>query len=149
MEDVLLKWAFRYPRDNVDESKNVLRQAEDIRLWARMKRFDDKHGTSFASRLDVEKPDEATPMSILEAEFLVRNARVSPLDTIRSLLDSFRKIEADTLLSQATHLRPMLEELCTLGQSFVQMIAAVQPEVKGDAATGGKKASKRSSHKKE
>lgn len=64
-------------------------------------------------------------MTALEAEFLARKAQVSPLNTIRSLLESFKSIQAETLMSQASHLRPMLEELCTLGDSYMQMMDAV------------------------
>lgn len=65
---MLFQWAFRYPRSDADESKNVLRKAEDIRLCAKMKRYDDANSTAFSSGLDVEKPKNATPMTALEAD---------------------------------------------------------------------------------
>ncbi len=125
MEAVLFKWGFVHPRGDGDENRNIFRKAEDIRLWAKMKRYDNDHGTTFADQIDVENPDDARPMAELEAEFLARKAQISPLNTLRSLLQSFRDLRADTLKSQASHLRPMLEELCEQGQEYIQMIDAV------------------------
>jgi hypothetical protein len=124
MEDVLFKWAFRYPRGDAEESKNVFRKAEDIRRWAQMKRYDDQNATNFASRLDVEKPDEAESMSTLELAFLERQRSTSPIDVIRSLVDKLGKLEAEKLLAQASHLRPLLDRIVTQSQSFINAIDA-------------------------
>jgi hypothetical protein len=125
MEEVLFEWAFKYPRKQGDENKNILRIAEDIRLWAGMKKYDDKNQTRFADRLNVERPEEAEPMNILDAEFQARKAQISPMTTVRSLLKPFRDIQADTLLSQASHLRPLLEELRERSDKYLAMIDAV------------------------
>jgi hypothetical protein len=131
MEEVLFEWAFQYPRGNEDEeddnddTKNKLRKAEDIRLWSKMKRYDDTKGTSFASRFDVENPAQAKPMREVEAEFKSHAARISPVNIVNGLLETFRDMQADTLLTQASHLRPMLEELRERSDKYLSMIAAV------------------------
>lgn len=125
MEDVLFEWAFKHPRKKGDDNQNILRIAEDIRLWANMKKYDDKNGTAFAVRLSVEEPSEATEMKITEAEYQSHKAQISPMTTLRALLKPFRDIPADTLLSQASHLRPMLEELRERSDKYLLMIEAV------------------------
>lgn len=129
MEEVLFDWAFKFPRaandDEDEESKNKLRKAEDIRLWAKMKRYDDPKGTSFASRFDVENPSQAKPMREVEAEFKSHAARISPVNIVNGLLETFRDMQADTLLTQASHLRPMLEELRERSEKYLAMIEAV------------------------
>jgi hypothetical protein len=124
MEEVLFRWAFRCPRRGGEDSDNILRKAEDIRLWAKMKKYDDEKGTAFAAELDVTRPDDATRMRELEARFLAHKARVSPVDTLRSLLDGFSKLTADSLLAQATHLKPMLSELAERAGEFLAMLDA-------------------------
>jgi hypothetical protein len=126
MEDVLFQWAFKHPRKQGDDNQNVLRIAEDIRLWSGMKKYDDKNGTAFATRLNVEEPDDATEMKITEAEYQSHKAQISPMTTVRSLLKPFKEMDVDTLLSQASHLRPMLEELRDRSDKYLTMIDAVQ-----------------------
>lgn len=127
MEDVLFKWAFAAPRDEED-NPNVLRKAEDLRLWAQIKRYDDTKGTAFASELDVEQPDQATPMEKLEAKYRAHKAQVSPIDTFRAIMDSFKKIPADVLLSQSSHLRPMLKEVATTATKYLKMIESAEKD---------------------
>ncbi|MBZ0235618.1 MAG: hypothetical protein K8M05_25030 [Deltaproteobacteria bacterium] len=128
-EKVLFNWAFKYPRGDGDANKNILRKAEDIRLWARMKKYDDEKGTAFAAGLDVENPDQAVPMDDLEARFLAHKAQISPVDTLRGLLDSLTQLKADALLTQAAHIRPMLAEVAERVKQYLAMIDAVGKKV--------------------
>lgn len=127
MEEVLFKWAFQLPRSEDDENPNVFYKAESIRLWNQMKRYDNSKGTTFADQLNVSDPDSAPTGGVkrLEAEYLAHKARVSPVETVQSLLDSFRNLKVDTLMSQASHLRPMLEEFKTRSESYLKMLDAV------------------------
>jgi hypothetical protein len=125
MEEVLFKWAFQLPRIDADENPNVLYKAESLRLWNQMKRYDNSKGTTFADQLNVADPDSATPVKRLEAEFLAHKAQVSPVETVQSLLDSFRNLKVDTLMSQASHLRPMLEEFRNRAENYLKMLDAV------------------------
>jgi hypothetical protein len=129
-EEVLFQWCFKYPRGS---QHNVFRKAEDFRLWAKIKRYDDDKATRFASELDVSKPDTATKLDTLEAKYLAHKAQVSPVDTIDALLDQLRNLKAETLLTQASHLRPMLVAVSGLAKSYVDMIDA---EAQGKKGTG-------------
>lgn len=124
-ERVLFQWAFAHPRESADESKNILRKAEDIRLWARIKRYDENNGTSFHARLDVENPENAESMAKVEAAFLTHKNQISPLVTLQSLLDSFGDLKAETLMSQASHLKPLLEQAKNQAESYLTMISSV------------------------
>jgi hypothetical protein len=128
MEDVLFKWAFALPRPKnpkEGENPNKFRIAEDIRLWHQMSRYDNRTGTTFADRFDVEDPDSAPGMGEVEAEYLQKRAQVSPLVTLKSLLESLKDLKADTLMSQASHLRPMLKEVIKQAETYLTMIEAV------------------------
>ena len=125
MEEVLFQWAFRYPRYQKNEDQvNIIRKAEDFRLWSQMAKYDNKKGTSFASELDIESPDTAKKMDLLEAEYRSHKARISAVDTIDSLLSSFKKMEVDTLMSQASHLEPLLGELNEYTKKYLKMVEA-------------------------
>ncbi|HEV2801103.1 MAG TPA: hypothetical protein VGW12_11430 [Pyrinomonadaceae bacterium] len=125
MEEVLFKWAFAVPRVDGEENQNKLYKAESIRMWNTMKKYDDKHSTTFASQFDVENPDTVPHMRKLEAEYLAQKAQVSPVDTVEALLTNFGKLKADTLMSQSSHLKPMLEELQQKVDNYLRMIDAV------------------------
>jgi hypothetical protein len=124
MAQALFEWAFKYPRGQGDESQNILRKAKDIGLWAKMKKYDDEKGTSFASRLNVEEPDKAVKMDLLEAQYQNHKVSVSPIENIESLLETFGEIKADQLLEQASHLKPMLEQLKTKSEQYLKLIEA-------------------------
>ena len=126
MEETLFKWAFRLPRKGEDENPNILYKAESIRLWNQMKRYDNKKGTTFADQLNVADPDSAPSMRTLEAEYLAHKAQVSPIETIHALLDAFKDLKVDVLMSQASHLSPMLQELRTRAENYLKMLEAVE-----------------------
>jgi hypothetical protein len=124
MEEVLFKWAFSKPRPKGD-NPNILRIAEDTRLWDQIKQFDDRNQTSFHTGLDVSNPDAATPMEKIEADYLERKVNSSPVNTVERLLDKFRKLPADALTAQASFLRPMIQELKDKSENYLKMLNAV------------------------
>jgi len=126
MEETLFKWAFKLPRKVEDENPNILYKAESIRLWNQMKRYDNKKGTTFADQLNVADPDSAPSMRTLEAEYLAHKAQVSPIETVHALLDAFKDLKVDVLMSQASHLSPMLQELRTRAENYLKMLEAVE-----------------------
>ena len=125
MEEVLYKWAFAKPRGDEDENPNVFYKAENIRAWDQMKKYDGKKQTDFAAEFNVEEPDSAPPMRRVEAEWLSHKAYVSPLDTIESLMDRLKELQAGTLMSQASHLRPMIKQMIDQGEIYLKMLDAV------------------------
>src|SRR5207249_7105505 len=122
MEDVLFKWAFSKPRpaDGAEEeNKNILRKAEDIRLWKQIKSADADWGSDYHTRLDPDAPDEATPMEKIEALYRTRKAELAPVDTMTSILSEFEKLGKDRLHSQATTLTPMLRQVVAKGNEHL------------------------------
>jgi hypothetical protein len=127
MEEVLYKWAFAKPRDRdeEDENPNILFKAENIRLWDQMRKYDIKRQTNFADNFSVDDPDSAPTMRKIEAEYLQHKAYVSPLDTISSLLEKLKELQVETLMSQASSLRPMIQQMIKEGETYLKMLDAV------------------------
>jgi len=124
MEEVLFKWAFSLPRPEGKDNPNKLYKAENMRLWQQMRRYDIKKGTTFAEQMDLDDPDGTPPMAKIEAEYVQHKAQISPLVTLSSLLNTLKELKADALMSQASHLEPMLRELAKQSQAFLKMIEA-------------------------
>jgi hypothetical protein len=127
MEEVLFQWVFSKPR-NGDDNENILRKAEDIRLWARVKRYDDEKGTSYHTLIDVEQPEKARRMAEIEADYLTHKARISPLDNLAALIDALKEVKADAILYQASHLKPMIDEIVMVATKYKKMIEATAEE---------------------
>lgn len=125
MEQVLFKWAFSKPRPRGGDNPNVLRIAEDTRLWDQIKQYDDRNQTSFHTGLDVNNPDSATSMEQIEASYLEHKVNSSPVNTVERLLEKFRKLPADALMAQASFLRPMIQELKDKSENYLKMLNAV------------------------
>ena len=125
--EVLFQWAFSKPRKGgKDRSENVFYEAENIRLWNTVKNFDDVNGTSFAARLDVDQPDKAQTMRDVEADYLQRKRLRTPINALASLIEELRTLETDTLVSQAGHLTPMLEEVGRLVEQRLRMLRSLE-----------------------
>ncbi len=127
MEEVLFKWAFKEPRQGA-ENNNVLYKAENFRQWQAMSRYDTKPGnhTSFASRLDVSRPDDAKPGEFyeIEAEYLNHKAQKGPSRLIDKLIAELQGTPASTLVNQSGHLRTQLEQLQNITTRFLKVIDA-------------------------
>lgn len=124
-EDALFKWAFSQPRKGKgDENKNIFYKAENIRLWNQLHSYDGDTGTSFAAQLDVDDPDAAKPMRLVEADFLQHKTKRSPIDALAALLKTLQDLKVDALVSQQEHLEPMLDEVAKLVEKYRRMMKA-------------------------
>ncbi|HVR71979.1 MAG TPA: hypothetical protein VMT87_14140 [Vicinamibacteria bacterium] len=127
-EEVLFRWAFARPRRGEGPNRNVLRSADDIRLWARLSRYDERHHTRFARQVDVSRPDKARPMAELELEFMAHRVQLSPLETVQSLVKTLKETEIETVRAQHEQIRPVIEEMVALGSDYLKMLEAIEPD---------------------
>ncbi|RYY11688.1 MAG: hypothetical protein EON55_13755 [Alphaproteobacteria bacterium] len=130
-EAALFKWAFSKPRggaggdDEEAVNENVFQKAEDIRLWQKVARYDASDGmgvTNFANRLNIQKPEGATPVWRLEREAASHRERNTPVKAFDELLKGLKDLKLDTLLMQAEHLRPMLVEARKQVERYIKVI---------------------------
>jgi hypothetical protein len=125
-EAVLFAWAFRLPRRPADgENRNVWRSADDVSLWNRLARYDEEHGTGFASRLDPGRPEEAPRMAEVELEYLAHRGQQPPIDALRGLLAALRRVELETLRARRDELRPLVAEVLSVGHDLQLMLSAI------------------------
>jgi hypothetical protein len=126
-EDVLFQWAFSKPRaeGGEEENPNILYKAESIGLWGKMATYDAKHGTQFSKQLDVNLPEQARPIRVIEAEFLHHKAQRTPIDALSSLIGALGELKVETLISQQDHLAPMLDEIALLVERYRKMIQVI------------------------
>lgn len=125
-EEVLFQWAFAKPRSGKeDENENIFYKAESVRLWNQMATYDGKARTNFAKQLDVNAPEEARPIRVIEAEFLQHKTQRTPIDALTALLNTLQDLKVDTLVSQQEHLRPLLEKISQLVGTYEKMMKAV------------------------
>lgn len=125
-EEVLFQWAFSKPRSGKEEdNENIFYKAESVRLWNQMATYDGKCGTNFAKQLDVNSPDEARPIGVIEAEFLQHKTQRTPIDALTSLLKALQDLKVDTLLSQQEHLTPILDHIAHQVARYQKMMKAV------------------------
>ena len=125
-EEVLFQWAFSKPRSGKEEdNENIFYKAESVRLWNQMATYDGKCGTNFAKQLDVNSPDEARPIGVIEAEFLQHKTQRTPIDALTSLLKALQDLKVDTLLSQQEHLTPILDRIAHQVARYQKMMKAV------------------------
>lgn len=127
MEETLFKWAFKHPRQDAKNSKNVIRMAKDFKLWHELSQYDNEQKTSFAMSLDVNAPDNAMSMNKLQADYLSHKAYSTPLTTFKALLETVNKLDRGTIKSQASHLRPLLEKL---RDEAIDLLNWIEPEDK-------------------
>lgn len=126
LEDVLFQWAFARPRGSEpEENPNILRSADDLRTWARLARYDEKMKTTFAKRLDVNRPERAKPLAKVEAEYLSHKAQRSPLDTLEGLLEALKTMEVETLRAGRAQIKPAIHELLTICNDYLAILEAI------------------------
>lgn len=126
-EEVLFQWAFSQPRSGKgEENENVFYKAESVRLWNQMATYDGKSGTNFAKQLDVNAPDQARPIRVIEAEFLHHRNQRTPIEALTSLLRALQDLKVDTLVSQQEHLEPILAKIAQQVSSYQKMMDAVK-----------------------
>jgi len=124
MEEVLFAWAFRLPRHG-EHNYNVFRSPDDIVLWNRLARYDEEHSTAFAGWLDPERPEMARTVAEIELEYLTHRGHQSPIDAVRALLDTLRRVQVDTLRSRRDELRPLVAEVVRLGKDLQGMLGVI------------------------
>ena len=126
-EKVLFQWVFSKPRGKTaDDNPNVFYRHENVLLWDQMKRYDDDNGTSFASRFDVENPDDAPTMHEVEAEWLMHKARKKPHAVLDDLLRRLAEITADTLANEGQVIRMQLAQVAEYAAKYIKMIDAAE-----------------------
>lgn len=134
-EDALFKWTFAQPRGRTaDDNPNIFFRHENVLLWDQMKRYDEKHGTGFASRFNVEDPDSAPRMAEVEAEWRVHKESRQPTAVIEQLLQQLNRLDAATLISEGAFLRTQLRSLHAFATKILSMIDA-SSTVQGDQGT--------------
>jgi hypothetical protein len=125
-EEALFGWVFKKPRGrNADQNENVFYRHENVVLWDQMKRYDDQHGTSFASRFDIGDYQNAPTMQEVEAEYVAHKARKKPQAVIDELLRRLKELPAEILLSEGEFLKTQLEQLHEQSGLFLRMVRAV------------------------
>lgn len=128
-EAVLFKWVFALPRgdgNDADSNPNVFYRHYNVELWDRMKRYDDKNGTAFAARFDVEDPDSAPSMRQVEAEFHTHKARRQPADVLEQLLKQLDNLTAEQLANEGAFLRSQLERVEKRVAQLLAMVEAAE-----------------------
>lgn len=125
-EEVLFQWAFSKPRyeGKEEDNENIFHKAESIRLWNQMSSYDTKNRTDFAKQLDVESPEAARPIRVIEAEFLQHKTQRTPIDALTSLLKALQDLKVDTMLSQQEHLAPIFDRIAQLISTYQKMMKA-------------------------
>lgn len=124
--EALFQWAFSKPRAGKEEdNENVFYKAESVRLWNQMATYDGKAGTNFSKQLDVNSPEDARPIRVIEAEFLQHKTQRTPIDTLTSLLKALQELKVDTLVSQQQHLEPMLAKIAQQVSQYQKMMKAI------------------------
>lgn len=124
--EALFQWAFSKPRAGKEEdNENVFYKAESVRLWNQMATYDGKASTNFSKQLDVNAPEEARPIRLIEAEFLQHKTQRTPIDTLTSLLKALHELKVDTLVSQQEHLEPMLVKIAQQVSQYQKMMKAI------------------------
>jgi len=127
MERTLFEWVFKLPRPGTgDENPNVFFRHQNIRLWDKMKRYDDKNGTGFASRFDPSRPEDAPTMHEVRAEYLSHRASREPHQVINSLLTKLQELKADDLAAQGSAFRVQLQQVRSKADQFLKMIEAAE-----------------------
>lgn len=126
-EGALFEWLFKESRPaKAEESANKFYRLENVILWDQMKKYDDKKGTSFALRFDVNDPAAAPEMRVVEADWRLHEARQNPVDVIGRLIEELKRVPTEVLIDSAAALSEQLVELEKLVKRFKKIIAAAQ-----------------------
>jgi hypothetical protein len=138
-EEALFQWAFSKKRDrrkSDDEDSNVFQKAEDMRIWQRIYNYDKKTGvTQFHKQLDIESPIDADPIRVIEARKNLHREVNTPLRTLEDLLDALKGLKGETIIEQAEHLRPLLQQAGKRVKKYLKMIEAAE-EMDDDEGDG-------------
>ena len=126
-EQVLFDWVFKLPRPRkASENENIFYRHENVRDWEKIKRYDDKHGTAFAKRLDPEDPGSAARFREIEAEHMAHLARTKPADVLESLLQQLGSLSEETIENEGAFIAEQLRRLEKRIQTLMRIVDAVQ-----------------------
>lgn len=126
-ERTLFNWVFRLPRGKTAaDNRNVFYRHENVLLWDQMKRYDDEHGSDFAGRFQVDNPEDAPTMAVVEAEWRMHKVRRKPHAVLDELLRRLAELSAETLTSEGRVLRAQLKKVGELADKYVKMIDAAE-----------------------
>lgn len=126
-EKALFTWVFKEARTGrADTNPNVFYRHENILLWDQINRYDGAHNTSFASRFDVDNPEDAPTMHEVEAEYLMHRASKKPHAVLDDLLRRLSEFSAEKLAAEGHFLRGQLEQIKGLSTKFIKMIDATE-----------------------
>ena len=78
-------------------------------------------GYQLAKRFDVSDPDQAPRMREVEIEYFQHKHRTSGVNLFTKLLAEMGELKADTLKEQASHFRPLLEQVASKAKAFIKM----------------------------
>ena len=124
-ERALFEWVFKLLRGkNADQNPNKFFRHENISVLDQIHSYDEKHGTSFAMRFDVDNPAEAPMMREVEAEYLSHKAQRKPHAVLNDLIQRLSELKAKNLASEGEAFRSQLTQLRSLCDSFIKMIDA-------------------------
>jgi hypothetical protein len=122
-EDVLFEWIFKGPRPTrAEDNENVFYRHENVLVWDQMKRYDEKHGTGFASRFDVSDYKNVPTFREVEAEWAAHKARKKPQAVIDELLRRLEELPAAALLTEGEFLRAQLERLHSVSGKYLRLM---------------------------
>jgi hypothetical protein len=128
-EEVLFQWVFKEPRGDgqtAEDNPNVFYRHYNVALWDQMKRYDDKHGTAFAARFNIEDPENAPPMREVEADYLVHKARKRPADMLEQLLGQLDELTGAQLATEGAFLSRQLERIDKRVSQLLAMVTAAE-----------------------
>jgi hypothetical protein len=128
-EKALFTWVFEEPdrkAKDADDNPNIFYRHENINLWDQINRYDQKQGTSFAMRFDVENPEDAPTMREVEAEYAMHKASKKPHALLDDLLRRLSEIRGEQFAAEGTFLRGQLERIRDLSEKYIKMIEAME-----------------------
>lgn len=126
-EQVLFDWVFKSPRPRkATENQNVFYRHENVLVWEKIKRYDDKHGTAFAKRLDPDDPESAPRFLEIEAEYMAHMVRTKPGDVLESLLQQLGSINEATIENEGVFIAEQLKRVEKRVQTLLRMVEVAE-----------------------
>jgi len=127
-ETAIFQWVFQEPRGDGKSSEsnpNKFYRHQNISLWNKLRLYDDKHHTSFASRFDVSSPDDAPTMREVEAQYMNHMAQILPHALLDNVIRGLNELKGADLAGEGHNFRAQLGQIKKLTDSFIKMIDSV------------------------
>ena len=113
-KEAIFQWVFAKPSHFQDSRNNTNKfyAHRNILNLTEMKKFDDKHGTSFASSYDVDEPGLAEPMSQLyDIKFKGHQLTSNKTKVLASIIEQLKKLNWEEMEEEGESLKRHLNEL--------------------------------------